>query len=365
MTGRLLILAGDGIGPEVIGQARRVLDWLVEHAGLKVEVVEGLYGLEAYGRHGTLMTEATLQDALAANAVLFGATGGPGYDDIPRGVRQQSSLLRLRREMGVYVNLRPVVSYAALSEVVPLKARLVDGVDVMVVRELNGGLYFGEPRGINGQGASAVGTNTLVYNVPEIERVARAAFDLARQREGRLCSVDKSNVLETSALWRQVVSDLGAAAYPDVELSHILVDNCALQLVRDPRQFDVLLADNMFGDILSDIGGAISGSLGMMPSASLNGPAETAHRALYEPVHGSAPDIAGQGVSNPIGAILSLALALRYSLGAPGLAARVEQAVDDALATGARTADIASYGATDVLPTAAMGDAILAALARH
>jgi len=294
--------------------------------------------------------------------VLFGATGGPGYDDIPTEVRRQGSLLRIRRELGVYTNLRPITGYPALAGVVPLKPETVRGVDIVVVRELNGGIYFGQPRGINGTEGTEVGTNTLTYATGEVERIARAAFALARERGGRLTSVDKSNVLETSALWRRVVSRIGRDEYPDIALDHILVDNCAMQLVRAPRQFDVLLADNMFGDILSDIGGAIAGSLGMLPSASLGAPEAGRQAALYEPVHGSAPDIAGQGIANPLGATLSLAMAFRHTLQQPDDADLLEAAVDAALQAGARTPDIVTAD-EQAGGTVDMGDAVLAALA--
>jgi len=364
MTATLLILPGDGVGPEVIGQARRVLDWFIDRQGLEVEVREALYGLPAYAAHGALIDEATLAETRRADAILFGATGGPGYDEIPTEVRRAGSLLRLRRELKVYTNLRPITAWPALAAAVPLKAETVRDVDMMVVRELNGGIYFGQPRGIDGDEGAEVATNTLTYATAEIERIARAAFALARSRKGRLTSVDKSNVLETSALWRRVVSRVGGEEFPDVALEHILVDNCAMQIVRDPRQFDVLLADNMFGDILSDIGGAIAGSLGMLPSASLAAPADAAtarQAALYEPVHGSAPDIAGQGIANPLGAILSLAMAFRHTFSRPDAAARLEAAVATALAGGARTPDIAAAGEA-AGSTAAMGDAVLAAL---
>lgn len=360
----LIVLPGEGIGPEVIRQALRVIDWFGARRGLDLTVREEAYGVAAYRRHGGIVADAVRADLVSADAVLFGATGGPAFEEIPPEVRRAGSLLAIRREMGVFANLRPIVGYAELADASALKPEVMAGVDLVVVRELNGGLYFGEPRGIADlPGGGRRGLNTLTYATWEIERIARAAFTLARGRAGRLCSVDKSNVLETGRLWRDVVSRIGAEAYPDVRLSHILVDNCAMQLAREPGQFDVLLADNMFGDILSDIGGAVSGSLGMLPSASLAAPdADGRRAALYEPVHGSAPDIAGKGIANPLGAILSVGLMLRHSLGREEDAVLLERAVRRALAGGARTPDIRAPN-RPALSTEGMGDAVIAALA--
>lgn len=361
---KLIILPGDGIGPEVIAEARRIIDWFGERGMVDVSVEEREYGIGPFEKQGRLMSEATLADVVAADAVLFGATGGPGYEQVPREIRQSQGLLRIRKELGVYINLRPIRGYPALADCLPLKPEVVEDVDLVVVRELNGGIYFGEPRGIEEREDRAVAVNTLTYDDIEITRIARAAFALARSRGVPLTSVDKSNVLETSALWRRVVERVGQEEFPDVQCSHILVDNCAMQMVRAPSQFDVLLADNMFGDILSDIGGAISGSLGMLPSASLNDGEGGRHSALYEPVHGSAPDIAGRGLANPIGAILSMAMCFRHSFNASQAARKLEAAVDKALASGVRTPDIA--GPDDApTDTRGMGDAILDHLTRH
>lgn len=363
MSHRLIVLPGEGIGPEVIHQARRVVDWFGERRGLDLTVREEAYGVRAYRRHGVVLADEVRADLVAADVVLFGATGGPAFEEIPLEVRKAGSLLQIRRDMQVFANLRPITGYAELADASALKADVVAGVDLIVVRELNGGLYFGEPRGIEELlGGGQRGVNTLTYDTYEIERIARAAFELARDRDGRLCSVDKSNVLETGRLWREVVTRVGTDAFPDIQLSHILVDNCAMQLAREPGQFDVLLADNMFGDILSDIGGAVAGSLGMLPSASLAAPAADGRRAaLYEPVHGSAPDIAGRGVANPLGAILSVGLMLRHSFGREDDAALLERAVRRALAGGARTPDIRAPN-RPALSTAGMGDAVIAAL---
>ena len=360
MSGHIIVLPGDGIGPEVIGQSRRVLDWFAENRRFDVTVREDFFGAAAYARYGAVIRNETRADAMVADAVLFGATGGPEYDRIPAELRRNDSLLRLRRDMEMFINLRPVIGYEALAQSSPLKPEVMRGVDFVVVRELNGGIYFGEPRGIEDLAdGSQRGVNTQVYTTPEIERIARAAFELAGRRSGRLCSADKANVLESSRLWRQVVSRVGAEEYPEIDLSHIFVDNCAMQIVRDPKQFDVLLADNMFGDILSDCGGAVSGSLGMLPSASLSAPgADGRRRALYEPVHGSAPDIAGRGIANPLAAILSFAMALELSFERDDDARLLRRAVHRALDGGARTADIRAPNRPAV-STVEMGDAVI------
>ena len=362
---RMIVLPGDGIGPEVTAEAVRVMEWFREHRGLEVDVRHELYGPAAYEAQGTVISEEVMAGLLAVDAVLFGATGGPEFDAIPIAARRRGSLLRIRRHMEVFANLRPVIGYDELADAVSMKAEAIRGVNMMIVRELNGGIYFGLPRGVTEtRNGLERGVNTLVYETPEIERIARFAFDLAEQRGGHLHSIDKSNVLECHQLWRKIVTRIGAEEYPGVSLEHMIVDNCAMQIIRDPNQFDVMLADNMFGDILSDLAGAISGSLGMLPSASLSAPDDGGRRrALYEPVHGSAPDIAGQGVANPLGAILSFALALELSFHSPDQAEMLRQAVRGALASGVRTADILG-GRDRAASTAEMTDAVLGELQR-
>ena len=362
---RIAVLPGDGIGPEVISQARRVLDWFVEHRGLAVAIEEAEYGVEAYRRTGEVLPEATRAAVARADLVLFGASGGSESDEIPPDKRRAGSLLRIRRSLALYANLRPIKALPALYEASSLKQRVVEGVDFVILRELAGGIYFGEPRGIEIlPGGGRRGINTQTYTSSEIARIARFAFELARSRRSHVTSVDKANVMESGQLWREEVSALHAAGFEDVALRHMYVDNCAMQLVREPRQFDVIVTDNMFGDILSDCAAMAVGSLGMLPSASL-GPLENGRRrALYEPVHGSAPDIAGQNLANPLGAILSLAMALRLSLDRPQDADLLEAAVANALAAGARTRDIAEPGARYV-SCADMGSAVLAALDRQ
>ena len=360
----LVVLPGDGIGPEVTAEALRVLDWFNERRGLGCAVREVPFGLAAYRAHGALLPPDERAGVLAADGVLFGAMGGEGYEAVPADVRRDSGLLGLRRELEVFANLRPVRGYPALAATSPLRPEVTAQANLVVVRELTGGLYFGEPRGIETLAdGSKRGVNTHVYTSAEIARIARVAFELARTRRGRVHSADKSNVMEAGALWREVVSEVGAE-YPDVALIHILADNCALQIVRAPAQFDVLLTDNMFGDLLSDAAAAIPGSLGLLPSASLGAPGPNGRRpALYEPIHGAAPDIAGQGIANPLGAILSVAMMLRHSLGREADAALLEAAVDAALAAGARTADIAA-GGSGHLTTTAMGERVLVELER-
>jgi 3-isopropylmalate dehydrogenase len=364
-TKQVVVIGGEGIGPEVMAEARRVLDWLVSHGRLGIETREALYGAEAYRRTGKVVPDETMAALRSADAILFGATGGPEYDALPAAARRQGNLLRIRRSLDLYANLRPIVAIPALYEASSLKNRVLEGVDFVVLRELSSGLYFGEPRGIETlPGGERRGVNTHVYTSSEIRRIARFAFELACTRRRRVCSVDKSNVMEAGALWREEVQALHDAEFADVELSHMLVDNCAMQIVRAPAQFDVLVTDNMFGDILSDAAAMATGSLGMLPSASLGPVGEDGRRpALYEPVHGSAPDIAGQGIANPLGAILSLAMALRLTLGQPEAADRVERAVRDALADGVRTRDILQGGGR-LVGTREMGAAVLAALER-
>ena len=362
---RLLILPGDGIGPEVMGQVRRVIGWFDEHQALAFDVEEDLVGGAAIDAHGVPLTEATLDKAMAVDAVLLGAVGGPKWDDLPFEKKPERGLLALRKEMDLFANLRPALCFDALVEASTLKPEIVSGLDIMIVRELTGGLYFGEPRGIetlaNGERR---GINTQVYTTSEIRRVAALAFELARKRRNTVCSAEKANVMESGVLWREEVSRLHAESYQDVELSHMYADNCAMQLVRNPKQFDVIVTDNLFGDILSDEAAMLTGSLGMLPSASLGGLDETGRRrALYEPVHGSAPDIAGRGLANPLASVLSLAMMYRYSFDLASQADLLEQAVKNVLAAGKRTGDIMTQGCEQV-STEAMGDALLAELVR-
>jgi 3-isopropylmalate dehydrogenase len=351
MPRTLLLLPGDGIGPEVTAQARRVAERLAPD--LKIE--ERHFGGAAYDLEGAPLSQATLELAKASDAVLMGAVGGPKWAGAPRALRPEAGLLGLRAGMGVYANLRPALCFPALADASTLKREVVEGLDIMIVRELTGGVYFGQPRGIellvNGQRR---GVDTQVYTTHEIERVSRVAFALARGRRGKVTSCEKSNVMETGLLWREVVTDLHAREFADVALEHMLADNTAMQLVKNPRQFDVILTDNLFGDLLSDEAAQLTGSLGMLPSAAIGDPGRP---GLYESIHGSAPDIAGQGVANPLAAILSLGMALRWSLGATETADRLEAAVARALAGGARTRDLGG-----ALTTVQMADAVLAAL---
>ncbi|GEN22414.1 3-isopropylmalate dehydrogenase [Halomonas cupida] len=356
MTRRILVLPGDGIGPEITAQATRVLE-ACQTLGLDAEIEQGLVGGSAYDAHGVPLPDETLDKARSADAILLGAVGGPKWDRIEDlSKRPEKGLLGLRKELGLFGNLRPAILYPQLAEASTLKPEVVSGLDIMIVRELTGGIYFGQPRGIEERDGQRVGFNTYVYSESEIERIGRVAFEMARKRNGKLCSVDKANVLEVTILWREVMDRL-AAEYPDVELSHMYVDNAAMQLVRAPRQFDVVVTGNMFGDILSDAAAMLTGSIGMLPSASLN----ERGQGMYEPCHGSAPDIAGQNLANPLATILSVAMMLRYSLDEADLAARIEAAVGKVLDDGLRTADIASEGKRRV-STSEMGDAVLAAL---
>jgi 3-isopropylmalate dehydrogenase len=359
----IAVLPGDGIGPEVTDEAVRVLDWFVARRGLPLRMTRLLFGTAAWQAEGTTMPDATWAAIEAADALLFGATDSLAQQQIPAEERRKGALLRMRKALDVFANLRPVRAWPALAEASPFKPRTIAGVDLVFVRELTAGVYFGTPRGIETQpDGSRRGVNTHTYTEAEIARVARFAFALARQRRNRVTSVDKANVMEAGRLWRDVVSEVHAAEFADVALEHMLADNCALQLGRAPARFDVIVTDNLFGDLLSDCAGAINGSLGMLPSAALSAPGpDGRRRALYEPIHGSAPDIAGKGVANPLGAILSAALLLRWTAGAPAEAERLEAAVEAALAAGARTADIALPGEA-VLGTRAMTDAVIAAL---
>ncbi len=350
---KIAVLAGDGIGPEIIAQAVRVLEAL-RSDGLKLELEQGLLGGCAIDATGEPFPEATRELALAADAIILGAVGGPQYDTLSRQLRPEQGLLAIRKALNLFANFRPAVLHPELADASTLKPEVVAGLDILIVRELTGDIYFGEPRGIETRRGQRVGYNTMIYSEMEIRRIARVAFQAARKRHRRLCSVDKMNVLECTQLWRDVVTDT-AAEYPDVELSHMLVDNAAMQLVRDPRQFDVLVTGNMFGDILSDEASMLTGSIGMLPSASL----DACNKGLYEPIHGSAPDIAGKDVANPLATILSAAMMLRYTFDQEAGAARIENAVKEVLAQGYRTADIYQPGMKKV-GTAAMGDAVLA-----
>ncbi len=357
MSEKIAVLPGDGIGPEVVAEAVKVLERLRRDYGLKIELETAPVGGAAYDQAGQPLPPATLQLAQAADAVLLGAVGGLKYDVLPRELRPEKALLGLRSELKLFANLRPAILYPQLASASTLKPEIVAGLDLLIVRELTGDIYFGEPRGVrtlaNGE---RQGFNTMVYAEHEVARVARVAFDAARKRRKKLCSVEKANVLETSGLWREVVIRV-AKDYPDIELSHMYVDNAAMQLVRAPKQFDVIVTGNIFGDILSDEAAMLTGSIGMLPSASL----DTANKGMYEPIHGSAPDIAGKGVANPLATILSVAMMLRYTLNEASLAARLEKAVSNVLDQGLRTGDIYTEG-TKKVGTKEMGDAVAAAL---
>lgn len=357
MTKKILVLPGDGIGPEIVAEAVKVLECLRADFGFDCEVEEGLIGGVAYDAAGEPFPARTLEQAREADAILLGAVGAPQYDTVDRALRPERGLLAIRSELNLFGNLRPAILYPQLADASALKSDVVAGLDIMIVRELTGGMYFGEPREIRQR---ADGTreafNTMFYTEAEIERIGRLAFETAAKRGGKLCSVDKANVLEVSELWREVMERI-APEYPNVELTHLYVDNAAMQLVRAPKQFDVIVTENMFGDILSDCAAQLTGSIGMLPSASLD---ENA-KGMYEPIHGSAPDIAGQGVANPLATILSIAMMLRYSLGEPKLADRIQEAVGRVLEQGLRTPDIFTEGNTKV-GTREMGDAVVAAL---
>ena len=343
---KLLVLPGDGIGPEVMDQVVRVVEWFGDKRAVGFDVQEDVVGGAAYDKHGTPLTDATLAKAMDVDAVLFGSVGGPQYDDAPRDKRPEAGLLRLRKEMDLFANLRPAMVFPALVEASTLKPEVVSGLDIMILRELCGGSYFAEPRGIDDLGdGTKRGYDTNAYTTPEIQRIGRVGMDLARKRNGRLTSVEKANVMHSGVLWREVMTQLHAAEGDRVELSHMFADNCAMQLVRNPKQFDVIVTDNLFGDLLSDCAAMLTGSLGMLPSASLGTPdLETGlPKAMYEPVHGSAPDIAGQGLANPLAQFLSFAMMLRYSFGQADEADLVETAVNNAL-QGKRTGDIMAPG---------------------
>ncbi|MEM1362484.1 MAG: 3-isopropylmalate dehydrogenase [Pseudomonadota bacterium] len=359
----ILILPGDGIGPEVMVEVRRIIDWFGDNRGLSFDISEGLVGGCAYDAHGVPLHEDTLQQAMEVDAVLLGAVGGPQYDDLDFSLKPERGLLALRKELDLYSNLRPAQCFDALADFSSLKREVVAGLDIVIVRELTSGIYFGEPRGIITEGNERVGINTQRYTEGEIERVARSAFELARRRSNKVCSMEKANVMESGVLWREVVQEVHDRDYADVDLSHMYADAGAMQLCRWPKQFDVIVTDNLFGDLLSDAAAMLTGSLGMLPSASLGAPMENGRpRALYEPVHGSAPDIAGQGKANPIACILSFAMALRYSFDKGDEADRLEAAVEKVLADGLRTADLIGEEGRDPVSTSEMGSAILEAL---
>lgn len=360
MRQKILVLPGDGIGPEIIAEAVKVLDAVQSSSDVDLDIEYGLLGGSAYDAEGSPYPESTQRQAKAADAILLGAVGSPQYDNLDRPLRPERGLLGIRKDLALFANLRPAILYKELAKASSLKPEVVADLDIMIVRELTGGIYFGQPRGIetlsNGEKR---GYNTMEYTESEIERIARVAFETAQKRDKRLCSVDKYNVLEVTELWRNVLDRL-APEYPDVTLSHMLVDNAAMQLVLAPKQFDVIVTTNMFGDILSDQASMLTGSIGMLPSASLN----ASKQGLYEPSHGSAPDIAGQQLANPLATILSAAMMLRYSLGAQAQATRIEKAVQHVLAQGYRTADIVEAGEASV-STAQMGDAVVKALSAY
>ena len=356
MTKQIAVLQGDGIGPEIIGQAVKVLDKLIEQ-GLDAHYEYGLLGGSAYDAHGSPYPEATQNLCRKADAVLLGAVGGPQYDNLERSVRPERGLLAIRKDLNLFANLRPAILYPELANASTLKPEVVSGLDILIVRELTGDIYFGEPRGIRTlENGEKEGYNTMKYSESEIRRIAKVAFEAAQKRGKKLCSVDKANVLETTEFWKQIFTEV-AAEYPDIELTHMYVDNAAMQLVKAPKQFDVIATGNIFGDILSDQASMLTGSIGMLPSASLN----DTGKGLYEPSHGSAPDIAGQNKANPLATILSLAMLLRYSLNDEARATQVEQAVQKVLQQGLRTGDIFEQGTT-LVSCSAMGDAVIANL---
>jgi len=359
MTKHIAILPGDGIGPEIIAQATRVLDVAIKGFNLDLTTATHVFGGAAYDQMGNPLPDATLAACRQADAILLGAIGGPAYDNAPRELRPERGLLRLRAELDLFSNLRPALLYPELAKASSLRAELVAGLDLMILRELTGGLYFGQPRGIEERNGERVGFNTMVYGEAEIRRIAKSGFGVARQRDKRLCSVDKANVLEVSELWRETVIEV-AKDYPDVELSHMYVDNAAMQLIRAPKQFDVIVTGNIFGDILSDAAAMLTGSIGMLPSASL----DDAGKGLYEPIHGSAPDIAGSGVANPLATILSVAMMLRYTLKLPEAGTAIDKAVGKVLADGWRCQDIAAADTPNnrIVDTTGMGDAVIDAL---
>ena len=360
---KFLLLPGDGIGPEVVGEVKKIIHWLNKNKSLDFEIDEDLAGGVSYDKHGTPITDEVFYKALECEAVILGAVGGPKWDDVEFSKKPERALLKLRKELKLFANLRPAICFKQLVDASTLKPEIVSGLDIMIVRELTGGIYFGEPRGIkpidNGE---RKGINTHTYTTSEIQRVARVAFELAKKRKNKVTSCEKSNVMEAGLLWKEEVQELHNKEFKDVELNHMLADNCAMQLLRNPKQFDVIVTDNLFGDMLSDQASMLTGSLGLLPSASLGAKnKEGKVRAMYEPIHGSAPDIAGKGVANPIATILSFAMALRYSLDLDKEADNIENAVQDVLNDGLRTKDIAEKGKKEV-STKEMGDAVISKL---
>jgi len=360
---KFLLLPGDGIGPEVVGEVKKIIQWFNKNKSLDFEIDEGLAGGVSYDKHGTPITDEVFYKALECEAIILGAVGGPKWDDVEFSKKPERALLKLRKELKLFANLRPAICFKQLVDASTLKPEIVSGLDIMIVRELTGGIYFGEPRGIkpidNGE---RKGINTHTYTTSEIQRVARVAFDLAKKRKNKVTSCEKSNVMESGLLWKEEVQELHDKEFKDVELNHMLADNCAMQLLRYPKQFDVIVTDNLFGDMLSDQASMLTGSLGLLPSASLGAKnKEGKMRAMYEPIHGSAPDIAGKGIANPIATILSFAMALRYSLDLDKEASALEKAVQSVLDEGLRTKDILSKGTKEV-STSKMGDAIISKL---
>src|SRR5829696_2424184 len=365
-TYKLLLLPGDGIGPEVIGEVQKLVAWFRMSGIATFETETDLVGGAAYDAHKVAVTDAAMQRAKEADAVLFGAVGGPKWDAVPYELRPEAGLLRLRKDLGLFANLRPAICYPALADASSLKREVVEGLDIVIVRELTGGVYFGEPKEIvTLESGEKRAVDTQLYHTHEIERIARVAFDLARARRSKVTSSEKNNVMKSGVLWKQVVTSLHKAEYADVALEHMLADNCGMQLVRSPKQFDVIVCDNLFGDMLSDVAAMLTGSLGMLPSASLGAPdSRTGKRkAMYEPVHGSAPDIAGKGLANPIATLASFGMALRYSFGLGEVADRLDTAISSVLEEGLRTRDIASPG-QNAVSTGEMGSAVIAAMER-
>ena len=360
---KFLLLPGDGIGPEVVGEVKKIIQWFNKNKSLDFEIDEDLAGGVSYDKHGTPITDEVFYKALECEAIILGAVGGPKWDDVEFSKKPERALLKLRKELKLFANLRPAICFKQLVDASTLKPEIISGLDIMIVRELTGGIYFGEPRGIkpidNGE---RKGINTHTYTTSEIQRVARVAFDLAKKRKNKVTSCEKSNVMEAGLLWKEEVQELHDKEFKDVELNHMLADNCAMQLLRYPKQFDVIVTDNLFGDMLSDQASMLTGSLGLLPSASLGAKnKEGKARAMYEPIHGSAPDIAGKGIANPIATILSFAMALRYSLDLDKEANALEKAVQSVLDEGLRTKDILSKGTKEV-STSKMGDAIISKL---
>ena len=360
---KLLLLPGDGIGPEVVREVKKIIEWFNKNKSLDFKIEEGLVGGASYEKHKIPITDEVFYKALESEAVILGAVGGPKYDNLEFSKRPERALLKLRKELKLFANLRPAICFKQLVEASSLKSEIISGLDIMIVRELTGGIYFGEPRGIEPiENGERKGINTHTYTTSEIQRVARVAFDLAKKRKNKVTSCEKSNVMEAGILWREEVQALKEKEYKKVELDHMLADNCAMQLLRNPKQFDVIVTDNLFGDMLSDQASMLTGSLGLLPSASLGAKNKDGQmRAMYEPIHGSAPDIAGKGIANPIATILSFAMALRYSLDLDNEANSLEKAVQDVLNDGLRTKDIISKGKKEV-STSQMGDAIISKL---